>query len=195
MSIAPYPKCSCGKRIVGLIQTFHHAYALHEGGVLFPDRPHRCEVGIETYIRVCERLFEAYSKDCTIEQLPRCTCGQVIKGTMKQTDGDTIKDRRFVLHPKAMTCRITPEEFDALHKEFMRTYKAGIFEAKRDLRQRQEDMHFYNAAKVTGRPIGEVTWEQRQVAKRCAFGAGSEEAALKNLEIALQIGQAMKPSK
>lgn len=52
---------------------------------------------------------------------------------------------------------------------------------------RNEDMHFRNASRAFGIPIETITLAQRWFAKQCAFGAPDEEAALKNLEIAIAL--------
>jgi len=59
----------------------------------------------------------------------------------------------------------------------------------------QDDMHRRNVAKLLGITVEDVTPEQRQFAKLCAFGTFSEQEALENLRIALQIGQTLKDNR
>jgi DNA polymerase I-like protein with 3'-5' exonuclease and polymerase domains len=52
---------------------------------------------------------------------------------------------------------------------------------------RQDDMHFLNAAEAFGVPIDEITATQRHLAKICAFGAPDAAAALKNLKLLIEM--------
>jgi hypothetical protein len=54
--------------------------------------------------------------------------------------------------------------------------------------EREQDMHYRNAAAAFDVPLDEVTREQRAFAKFCAFGARSEGEALKLLLLGLRAG-------
>ena len=54
---------------------------------------------------------------------------------------------------------------------------------------------FFKPAMVLGIPIEDVTPEQRAIAKRVCFGAGSEEDALEQLRLFVSIGNSLRNRK